>query len=99
MEYAESATTAEREQRAGSCVFCRLSASGPPSAENGVVDRASGVFTVLNRYPYASGHLLVVPDRHVAELAELEPDEGVALWEALRAAVAGVERAYRPDGV
>jgi ATP adenylyltransferase len=99
MDYVEAATTAERAREDGTCVFCRLAASGPPAAETGVLARADGVFTVLNRYPYASGHLLVVPERHVAELAELGREEGAALWDALRTAVAGIERAYQPDGV
>ena len=48
-----------------SCVFCRLAESGPPSLDNLVVWRGEWSFVVLNAYPYASGHVLVLPLRHV----------------------------------
>ncbi len=37
--------------------------------------RGEHAFVLLNKFPYASGHLMVAPLRHVGELAELEPDE------------------------
>ncbi len=98
MAYVEAATNADRGHADGDCVFCRLAWSGPPSADNGVVARDALVFTVLNLYPYASGHLLVVPNRHVGDLSELSDDESSALWDAARTAVAGLEAAYHPDG-
>ena len=54
---------------------------------------------LLNAYPYTSGHLLVVPRRAVAALAELTEDEHAALWSTVRDAVAAVEAAYSPGGV
>jgi ATP adenylyltransferase len=54
---------------------------------------------VLNAYPYGSGHLLVVPNRAVADLADLDADEGAELWTTVTDAVAAVRAAYAPDGV
>ena len=54
---------------------------------------------LLNAYPYTSGHLLVVPRRAVAALAELTEDEHAALWSTVRDAVTAVEAAYSPGGV
>ncbi len=81
------------------CVFCRLSASGAPSVENGVLWRGELTFAVLNAYPYASGHLMVMPSRHVRSMAEMSNDEGAELWSALRSGVTALERAYSPEGV
>lgn len=81
------------------CVFCRLASSGPPSAENGVVWLGTTTYVVLNAYPYASGHLMVVPRRHVAGLGDLGDDEGTEMWAALRAAVGALETAFGPDGM
>lgn len=81
------------------CVFCRIEASGPPSADNGVLWRGERTFAVLNAYPYASGHLMVMPSRHVRSMAELSDEEGIELWSALRAGVAALEAAYAPEGV
>ncbi len=83
----------------GRCVFCRISASGPPSVDNGVLWAGPEVLVVLNAYPYTSGHLMAVPHRHVGALGELTGTEGAALWDGLRRAVAALEAAYRPEGV
>lgn len=83
----------------GDCVFCRIAASGPPSADNGVVCRGELTFAVLNAYPYASGHLLVLPLRHLSDMAELTDDEAAELWGTTRRAVDALTVAYRPDGL
>ena len=66
------------------CVFCRAAAEGR-DGENLVVHRGRAVLALLNRYPYTSGHLLVVPRRHVAALEELTANEARELWETLLA--------------
>ncbi len=81
------------------CVFCRIAASGPPSVDNGVLWVGTTTLLVLNAYPYASGHLMAVPLRHVGTLAELTDVEGTDLWSSLRLGVAALEAAYHPDGV
>ena len=77
----------------------RIAASGPPSVDNLVVWRSDLSFAVLNAYPYASGHLLVMPLRHVAELDELSPEESADLWCGTRLAVSAITDAYDPDGI
>ncbi len=81
------------------CVFCRIVASGDPSPDNGVVWRGERVLAVLNAYPYASGHLMLVPLRHVRSLGELADDEAHELWSGLRRGVEALESAYAPEGV
>ena len=81
------------------CVFCRIADSGPPSADNGVLWIGATVMVVLNAYPYASGHLMAVPLRHVRSLDELTDEESHELWAATRRGVAAQEAAYRPEGV
>lgn len=92
-------TAEDRETGDGTCVFCRLAESGEPSVANGVVWRGELAFAVLNAYPYASGHLLVLPRRHLADIDELTDEESAALWRATRAALSAVAAAYAPDGV
>jgi ATP adenylyltransferase len=81
------------------CVFCRIAASGPPSADNGVLWVGSETFVVLNAYPYASGHLMVLPLRHVGSIGDLTADEGAELWSATRLAVSALETALAPEGI
>ena len=101
-QYVVAATAAERDGQdegpGDGCVFCRLAASGPPSEDNLVVWRGATTFAVMNAYPYASGHLLVLPQRHVGGLDELGADESADLWSATRDAVDAIARAYEPDG-
>jgi diadenosine tetraphosphate (Ap4A) HIT family hydrolase len=98
-EYVAAAGAAERAGDDGACVFCRIAASGPPSAENGVVWRDDLTFAVLNAYPYASGHLLVTPVRHVTSLTDLTASESSGLWSATTAATVALGAAYDPDGL
>ena len=81
------------------CVLCRLVAPEAPDREGHVLWRGRTAAAVLNAYPYTSGHLLVLPIRHVGELEALEPDEAAELWDGLRQAVVALNGAYRPGGI
>ena len=85
----------------GDCVFCAILASGLADADVHIVWRhpAGRVFAILNAYPYTSGHLMVMPIRHVAELEDLEGEESAELWEAVTYAVHALKAAYNPEGV
>ena len=81
------------------CVFCRIASSGPPSVDSGVLWVGRTTLVVLNAYPYASGHLMAIPLRHVRSLGELTELEGSELWIAARLGVAALEAAYGPEGI
>ena len=98
-EYVATATEAERSGDDERCVFCTIAMSGPPSPDNGIVHMGEACFALLNAYPYASGHLLVLPVRHVEELDNLSEAEAAELWSLTRAAAAALGRAYSPDGL
>lgn len=57
----------------GGCVFCELPKQ--LGADSFILHRGETSFTVLNRYPYAVGHLMVIPYRHSARLHELTEAE------------------------
>lgn len=82
------------------CIFCDFPAA--PAADdraNLVVHRSARSFTCLNRYPYNSGHLMVIPREHVSDLQALSPEGWADLQAELRLAVAVLSRAYRPEGM
>jgi ATP adenylyltransferase len=81
------------------CVFCRIAASGPPTAGNGVLWVGRHVLAVLNAFPYSCGHLMVVPLRHVRSVGELTEEEGTELWSGLQRGVAALEASFGPDGI
>jgi ATP adenylyltransferase len=59
------------------CPFCRIPRLA--DAEGLIVARGTLVYAVLNLYPYNSGHLLVCPNRHVADYTELDESETAEL--------------------
>jgi ATP adenylyltransferase len=81
------------------CVFCAICASTAPDEERSVVWSSGTTAVVLNAYPYASGHILVMPRRHVRELEELTGEEADGLWAAVRHGVVALKGAYHPDGL
>jgi len=85
----------------GACVFCGILSSRRPDEELHILWRhgAGRVVALLNAYPYTSGHLMVMPVRHVADLEDLGAAEGRELWEGVRLAVLALKAAYFPDGV
>ena len=96
--YVTSPQAASNARGEGECVFCSLGAM-EPSEESGVLWRDEKSFVVLNAFPYGSGHLLVLPRRHVAGLGELDDDEYAGFCVALRTTVRALEAAYGADGM
>lgn len=84
---------------ADGCVFCRILASDEPGETTYVVRRDGPCAVVLNAYPYTSGHLMVMPVRHVGELEGLDDDEAAAVWGQVADAVRALKAAYSPDGL
>jgi len=96
VELASTGAHGEDEDQAA-CIFCGL-ADGPVDVTTGVVELTDSTFVVLNAFPYGSGHVLVLPRRHVATLGALTEAESTALWVAATRSVRAIEAAYRPDG-
>jgi len=96
---AEAVKAALGQGQVEGCVLCRVTAPGNDDAVANVVWRGRSCVAVLNAYPYTSGHLMVLPSRHVGELGHLEADESSELWAAVRNAVVALGAAYRPGGV
>jgi ATP adenylyltransferase len=67
--------------------------------ESLIVLRGAHNFVVLNRFPYTSGHLMVVPYRHTADLAGLDETEASELMALTRASERHLRSTYRPDGL
>jgi ATP adenylyltransferase len=82
-----------------SCVFCLIMAADGPEQERQVVWAGERAVVLLNAFPYASGHLLVMPRRHVGEVESLDDAETTELWSTVRDAIAALKTAYRPDGL
>jgi ATP adenylyltransferase len=82
---------------AAGCVFCDAQVSA--DAAELVLYRASACFVILNLFPYTSGHLMVVPNRHVAALASLSSEERSEMIELTRLAEQALTESYQPQGL
>ena len=60
--------------------------------------RGENAFVVLNLFPYASGHLLVVANRHIATLTDSKPEELHEIIELSRTCEIALRDEYHPQG-
>lgn len=80
------------------CVFC-AAAQNPDDREVFVVHRGAFNFVILNRFPYTSGHVMVVPMQHVATLEELSEEALVEMFRMARDCERHLRAIYRPEGL
>ena len=102
-DYIEDATSKETDGPvsggAEQCVFCAILGSGRPDNETHILDRGDSVMTILNAYPYTSGHAMVMPLRHVSDLSDLTDSERTELWADIIHLAEVIKRAYKPEGL
>ena len=90
-------TTGAPPSTPAGCIFCdALEARDDRGAL--LLRRGLKAFLILNKYPYASGHVMAAVNRHVGSLDETAAEEISQAMELVRAAVRALEKAYSPDG-
>jgi len=80
------------------CVFCVIAAASDDEG-NLIVHRAKFNFLVLNRYPYSTGHFMIVPYQHVAALAESTDESAFEMMSLMRRAENVLGKVYHPEGL
>ncbi len=84
----------------GACIFCVLPAEGADRhRENLILSCGERALVIMNRYPYNNAHLMVVPRRHVADLADLDELEYRTVAELLRRTTTALRQAVKPHGM
>src|SRR5437764_13249088 len=82
----------------GECIFC---AAGPAAHQDPArepIDRTVHCLTILNAFPYAPGHVMVAPVRHVGALEDLTDDEMLETMQLASRSIRAIRRAMNPDG-
>ena len=85
------------DDKSGGCLFCDRP-EDPDRRAALIVHCDDLTLVMLNRFPYNSGHLMVVPRTHAASLAALPGPEFAALFAMVNRAVEVLKGVYRPDG-
>ena len=78
------------------CLFCELPSAA--DAEVFIVERGEAAYSVLNLYPYTSGHLMITPYRHAGAPGDLTAVEQADLWRLLARSQAALEEVVNPHG-
>jgi ATP adenylyltransferase len=86
----------ENHSNDGGCVFCELQAL-PDSPENLIAYRGKLSYVILNRYPYTSGHVMVVPFVHKPNLEELDPATRAEMMELTSRCMTVLRTVYNPQ--
>jgi len=79
------------------CLFCNAVESHDDEAAL-VVLRAAHSVVLVNKFPYASGHLMVAPRRHVGDFAELRDDEALEVHRLAAQGIGALRQMYEPQG-
>lgn len=90
MKYLES-------KRPKGCVFCNIVESDA-DAENYVLHRGERAFVVLNRYPYNSGHMMVIPYVHADHPADLDIETQTEMMSLVNMGLEVLKKAISPEG-
>ena len=77
------------------CIFCnRLKKKD--SLKNLIMYRGETCFVILNKFPYNSGHTMVVPKRHISRLEQLTEQESIEFFDLTKKTVAVIKKALKP---
>lgn len=87
-----------KDDKPDGCFLCRYAAEPQADHENLVVARGKKTLTVLNRYPYNNGHLLVAPLTHKANLEDLDDEELLEGMQAVQRMTALIRRTMSAEG-
>jgi len=90
-------TYVENEKAENGCVFCNAQAKAD-DAENLITFRGAHSFVILNRFPYTSGHLMVIPFVHKPNLEELDSATRAEMMELTSRCTTVLKGIYRPQG-
>ena len=86
-----------RSEEPAGCVFCVAKTAG--DGRQLIVHEGQLAYVILNKFPYNAGHLMVVPHRHIAQLALLEPGELTEMALLTQLCERVLNEAYSPQGI
>jgi ATP adenylyltransferase len=97
-DYIKSGSSEKKERQPPACVFCALQTADADDESKFILHRALFNYVVLNIYPYISGHLLIVPFAHVAELDGASKETTDELMDLTKRSQTLLREVYSPHG-
>lgn len=90
--------TGSGSAKTSGCVFCDILKSSASDEEKFILRRAEFNFVILNIYPYGTGHLMILPFDHIAEIDKADKKITDELMDLTKRAQTALEEIYHPDG-
>jgi len=90
--------TGTSEKQPG-CTFCNILNDSAADEEKFILHRGRFNFVILNAYPYAAGHLMIVPFEHLQGPDIATSESTTEMMDLLRRSITAIERIYSPDGM
>src|SRR5688572_1515003 len=84
-------------KKPAACVFC-VGDNDESDAERLILFRGTYNFIILNLFPYTSGHLMVAPYAHLADIQDVSAETSAEMMELSRRAIQALRQVYRPEG-
>jgi len=84
--------------KGGQCILCAAASSENADPAHAPIDRTERCITILNAYPYAPGHVMVAPVRHIGAFEELDEQEMLDTMRLARRSILAIRKAMSPDG-
>jgi ATP adenylyltransferase len=83
-----------KSDKSGECVFCKCLAK----CDEYILFEGKYTFVMMNRYPYISGHLMIIPNRHIGEYEDLSQEERKEIFNLLETSLRALKKAMNPAG-
>jgi len=83
-----------KSEKPAGCIFCKDSIR----CDDLVLFEGKTAFVMMNRYPYISGHLMIVPFRHISRLEDLLPEEKLEIFNLQDISVRVLKASIKPEG-
>jgi ATP adenylyltransferase len=93
-KYIESFSKPKEDEQA--CIFC--DAQHGSDEDHHIIFRGKTSFVIMNLYPYNSGHIMVVPYRHLQELSSLSTNESLEIMQLLQKMIDALRKVSHPEG-
>ena len=90
-------TFKDKPEKESGCVFCSALA-GTNDNERLLVYRGTVAFVIMNLYPYNSGHMMIIPNRHTSDFESLTPEEHSECSMLLKTSIAALRELGAPHG-
>lgn len=87
----------QNNHKADQCPFC-AALEGSELSEHNLLFKGEKAFVILNRYPYTTGHLLILPLEHQEKMADLDQETRSEMMELINHALKVLDQTYHPEG-